>query len=153
MNKAKELLKKHWGYTSFRAPQEQIIKTVLEKKDVFVLLPTGAGKSLCYQLPALLQDGICLVVSPLIALMEDQTAHLKELGLAAERIHSGRTRLQSRVVSRDYLDGNLDFLFIAPFKLIPIKRAIKFFDIINFLLLSGSPEVVISSCDTLADLL
>ncbi len=80
-------------------------------------MPTGAGKSLCYQLPGLARGGTTLVVSPLIALMEDQVAKLKELGLAAERIHSGRSREDSRAACRDYLDGKLDYLFIAPERL------------------------------------
>jgi DNA topoisomerase-3 len=80
-------------------------------------MPTGAGKSLCYQLPGLARGGTTLVVSPLIALMEDQVAGLVELGIRAERIHSGRGREASRAACRAYLDGNLDFLFIAPERL------------------------------------
>jgi superfamily II DNA helicase RecQ len=80
-------------------------------------MPTGAGKSLCYQLPGLARGGTTLVVSPLIALMEDQVAKLQALGLSAERIHSGRERAASRRVAQDYLDGKLDFLFIAPERL------------------------------------
>ena len=80
-------------------------------------MPTGAGKSLCYQLPGLLLGGPTLVFSPLIALMEDQTAKLREIGLRAERIHSGRPRHESRQACRLYRDGELDFLFIAPERL------------------------------------
>jgi len=117
MNKAKELLKKHWGYTSFRAPQEEIIKTVLEKKDVFVLLPTGAGKSLCYQLPALLQDGICLVVSPLIALMEDQVKSLEEKGIRAMALSSKLNRHETIIAFDNMVHGNYKFLYLSPEKL------------------------------------
>lgn len=111
------VLKKIFHFDSFRPYQQNICESVIQGNNVLLVMPTGSGKSLCYQLPGIVRGGTTLVVSPLIALMEDQTAHLKELGLAAERIHSGRTRLQSRVVSRDYLDGNLDFLFIAPERL------------------------------------
>ena len=84
---------------------------------MLLVMPTGAGKSLCYQLPGLARGGTTLVVCPLIALMEDQVAKLQARGLAAERIHSGRDRAASRQVCRDYLDGKLDFLFIAPERL------------------------------------
>ncbi len=77
--------------------------------DVLLVMPTGAGKSLCYQLPGLARAGTTLVISPLIALMEDQVSALQDRGIAAERIHSGRDRLASRAVCRDYLDGKLDF--------------------------------------------
>src|SRR5690348_11673427 len=80
-------------------------------------MPTGSGKSLCYQLPGLARGGTTLVVSPLIALMEDQVAQLIKRGLAADRIHSGRTRVESRATCRAYLAGELDFLFIAPERL------------------------------------
>ena len=90
---------------------------VASGRDVLLVMPTGAGKSLCYQVPGLARGGTTLVVSPLIALMEDQVAKLKAQGLAAERIHSGRDRLASRHVCQLYLAGKLDFLFIAPERL------------------------------------
>jgi DNA topoisomerase-3 len=94
-----------------------VCRAVTEGSDVLLVMPTGAGKSLCYQLPGLARAGITLVLSPLIALMEDQVLALRERGIAAERIHSGRDRLASRAVCRDYLDGKLDFLFVAPERL------------------------------------
>jgi DNA topoisomerase-3 len=102
---------------SFRPYQEAVCRAVVEGKDVLLVMPTGAGKSLCYQLPGLARGGTTLVVSPLIALMEDQVAKLRELGLRAERIHSGRDRASSRQVCIDYLAGRLDYLFIAPERL------------------------------------
>jgi DNA topoisomerase-3 len=112
-----ELLSSIFGHTAFRPLQLEVCRAVTEGSDVLLVMPTGAGKSLCYQLPGLARAGTTLVLSPLIALMEDQVAALQELGLAAERIHSGRDRLDSRTVCRDYLDGTLDFLFVAPERL------------------------------------
>ena len=112
-----ELLKGVFGHDAFRPYQEAVCRAVVEGRDALLVMPTGAGKSLCYQLPGLARSGTTLVVSPLIALMEDQVAKMKALGLAAERIHSGRDRSASRQVCLDYLAGKLDFLFIAPERL------------------------------------
>jgi DNA topoisomerase-3 len=111
------LLRATFRLPSFRPYQEAVCRAVVEGRDVLLVMPTGAGKSLCYQLPGLARGGTTLVVSPLIALMEDQVAKLRELGLRAERIHSGRDRSASRQVCVDYLAGRLDFLFIAPERL------------------------------------
>ncbi|MEO6326488.1 MAG: DNA topoisomerase 3, partial [Thermoanaerobaculia bacterium] len=111
------LLKDVFGHDAFRPFQEAVCRAVTEGRDALLVMPTGAGKSLCYQLPGLARAGTTLVISPLIALMEDQVAKLRALGLVAERIHSGLDRLASRQVCRDYLDGKLDFLFIAPERL------------------------------------
>ena len=111
------LLKDVFRLHSFRPYQEAVCRAVVEGRDVLLVMPTGAGKSLCYQLPGIARGGTTLVVSPLIALMEDQVAKLRELGLRAERIHSGRDRAASRQVCMDYLAGRLDFLFIAPERL------------------------------------
>jgi DNA topoisomerase-3 len=116
-NQLRALLKSAFGFDSFRPHQEAVCRAATEGKDVLLVMPTGAGKSLCYQLPGIARAGTTLVVSPLIALMEDQVSKLQKLGFAAERIHSGRERLASRQVCRDYLDGKLDFLFIAPERL------------------------------------
>lgn len=112
-----ELLRTAFGHAAFRPLQEQVCRAVTAGEDVLLVMPTGAGKSLCYQLPGLARGGTTLVLSPLIALMEDQVAALAARGLAAERIHSGRDRLDSRAVCRQYLDGELDFLFVAPERL------------------------------------
>jgi DNA topoisomerase-3 len=112
-----ELLRSAFRLAAFRPFQEAVCRSVTEGNDALLVMPTGAGKSLCYQLPGLARAGTTLVVSPLIALMEDQVAKLRELGLKAERIHSGRDRAASRQVCIDYLAGRLDFLFIAPERL------------------------------------
>ena len=113
----RDLLQTVFRLPSFRPYQEAVCRTVTEGRDVLLVMPTGAGKSLCFQLPGTARAGTTLVVSPLIALMEDQVAKLCELGLRAERIHSGRDRLTSRQVCIAYLQGNLDYLFIAPERL------------------------------------
>ena len=104
-------------FSSFRPYQRKVCESVIQGRDLLLVMPTGSGKSLCYQLPGIVRNGTTLVVSPLIALMEDQTAGLKQKGFAADRIHSGRTRSDSRQVCRDYLNGELEFLFIAPERL------------------------------------
>jgi DNA topoisomerase III len=111
------LLHRAFGFASFRANQEEVCRTVIEGRDALLVMPTGAGKSLCYQLPGLARGGTTLVISPLIALMEDQYAKLRERGFAVECIHSGRDRAASRQVCIDYLNGKLQFLFIAPERL------------------------------------
>jgi len=111
------LLSQRFGHTSFRAGQEEVCQAVAAGRDVLLVMPTGAGKSLCYQLPGLARGGTTLVISPLIALMEDQVAKLHGMGARVARIHSGLMREQSRQACRDYLDGELDFLFIAPERL------------------------------------
>ena len=84
-----QILKKYWGHEQFRPLQADIIDAVVAQKDVLALLPTGGGKSICFQVPALIQDGMCLVISPLIALMQDQVNNLQEKGIEAAVIHSG----------------------------------------------------------------
>jgi RecQ family ATP-dependent DNA helicase len=111
------LLESAFGFSTFRRGQQEVCEAVVEGRDVLLVMPTGAGKSLCYQLPAIALGGTALVISPLIALMEDQVAKLKQLGFAVERIHSGRDRAASRQASFDYLQGKLQFLFIAPERL------------------------------------
>jgi ATP-dependent DNA helicase RecQ len=108
------LLHTTFGFSGFRANQEAVCRAATEGRDVLLVMPTGAGKSLCYQLPALARGGPALVISPLIALMEDQSSKLSRLGLKVARIHSGIPREYSRQACRDYLDGTLQFLFIAP---------------------------------------
>jgi DNA topoisomerase-3 len=113
----RRLLQTSFGFDDFRPYQETVCRAATEGRDLLLVMPTGAGKSLCYQLPGVARAGTTLVVSPLIALMEDQAMKLVSQGFRAERIHSGRSRTESRQACVDYLAGRLDFLFIAPERL------------------------------------
>jgi RecQ family ATP-dependent DNA helicase len=112
-----ELLRSVFGFARFRANQEAVCRAAIAGRDLLLVMPTGFGKSLCYQLPAIALGGTALVISPLIALMEDQAAKLMALGLRVGRIHSGLDRAQARQACVDYLQGTLQFLFIAPERL------------------------------------
>jgi ATP-dependent DNA helicase RecQ len=111
------LFRSVFGFEVFRANQEEVCRAAVAGRDLLLVMPTGSGKSLCYQLPALARGGTALVISPLIALMEDQAAKLMALGLRVARIHSGLDRSPSRQACVDYLNGSLQFLFIAPERL------------------------------------
>jgi DNA topoisomerase-3 len=111
------LLRARFGFPEFRPYQEAVCRAATLGRDVLLVMPTGAGKSLCYQLPGIARAGTTLIISPLIALMEDQAAKLAAQGFRAERIHSGRSRGDSRQACIDYLEGHLDYLFIAPERL------------------------------------
>lgn len=108
------LLETHFGYKTFRAQQEEIIQTVLDQQDCFVLMPTGGGKSLCYQLPSLCFDGLTIVVSPLIALMKDQVDVLQANGIAAEFINSSLSASDIRDIEDRVKKGDVKLLYIAP---------------------------------------
>ncbi|MBS1803268.1 MAG: ATP-dependent DNA helicase RecQ [Acidobacteria bacterium] len=112
-----QLLHSVFGFARFRANQEAVCRSAVSGQDLLLVMPTGAGKSLCYQLPAIALGGTALVISPLIALMEDQYAKLAALNLRVARIHSGLDRSVSRQACVEYLRGDLDFLFIAPERL------------------------------------
>lgn len=111
------ILKQYWGYAQFRPPQDQIIDAVIKKHDVVAILPTGGGKSVCFQVPALMQDGICLVITPLIALMQDQVKQLKQLGIAAVSIHSGMHHREIDITLDNCIYGNNKFLYLSPERL------------------------------------
>jgi DNA topoisomerase-3 len=111
------LLREVFGFDEFRPHQEAVCRAAIEGRDVLLVMPTGAGKSLCYQLPGLARGGTTLVISPLIALIEDQVEKLRARGIAADRIHSGRDRAATRQAAADYLAGKLEFLFVAPERL------------------------------------
>jgi DNA topoisomerase-3 len=112
-----EILNTRFAYSQFRPRQEAICRAVADGRDALVVMPTGAGKSLCYQVPGLARGGTTLVISPLVALIEDQVTRLISRGVRAARIHSGRSREESRETFRAYLRGELEFLFIAPERL------------------------------------
>ena len=112
-----EILKEYWGYDHFRPLQEDIINAVLDGKDTLALLPTGGGKSLCFQVPALVKDGLCLVVSPLIALMKDQVENLKQKGIPALAIYSGMSFLEIKKTLQNAAYGNYKFLYVSPERL------------------------------------
>lgn len=113
----KEILKKYWAFDSFRPLQEEIIEAVLEGKDTLALLPTGGGKSLCFQVPTLCKEGICLVVSPLIALMKDQVKNLTNKGIRATAIYSGMHPKEIDRILDNCVHGKFDFLYLSPERL------------------------------------
>ncbi|MBV7267730.1 RecQ family ATP-dependent DNA helicase [Winogradskyella luteola] len=112
-----EVLERYWHYTSFRPLQEDIIASVLDNEDTFALLPTGGGKSICFQIPALIKDGICIVVSPLIALMKDQVNTLKQKGIKAIALTSGISYKDLDTQLDNCIYGNYKFLYLSPERL------------------------------------
>ncbi len=120
-NQTLHVLKEVFGYDQFREPQDEVIKSVLDNRDVLVIMPTGGGKSLCYQLPALLRQGTALVISPLIALMYDQVAALSQLGVRVACLNSSLDYVIQTEVEQALLNGQLDLLYIAPERLVQPK--------------------------------
>ncbi len=112
-----QILIKYWGYTLFRPLQEDIINSVLSGKDTLALLPTGGGKSVCFQVPALAKKGVCIVISPLIALMKDQVENLKKKGIKAVAIYSGMHREEIDITFDNCIYGNVKFLYLSPERL------------------------------------
>jgi len=112
-----DVLIKYWGHTQFRLKQQEIIKQVIDKKDTLALLPTGGGKSICYQVPALMQEGICLVISPLIALMDDQVRFLKSKGIKSISITSGMHYNEIDTALTNCIYGGVKFLYLSPERL------------------------------------
>jgi len=112
-----EILLQYWGYSHFRPPQEEIIQAVLEKRDVLAILPTGGGKSVCFQVPVLMQEGICLVITPLIALMQDQVKQLKQRGIAAVSVHAGMHHREIDITLDNCVFGTIKFLYLSPERL------------------------------------
>ncbi len=114
MNKAREILKDVYGYDSFRGDQEKIIHNVLAKKDSLVIMPTGGGKSLCYQIPAIAMEGFAIVISPLIALMEDQVSALQQNGVKAGALNSSLSKVEQTAIFEQIDKGELKLLYVSP---------------------------------------
>jgi len=112
-----EILKQHWGFDSFRPLQEDIINSILSHNDTLAIMPTGGGKSLCYQLPALAKEGLCLVISPLIALMKDQVENLRKKNITAFAIYSGMSRKEVINTLKTATESNCKFLYVSPERL------------------------------------
>jgi ATP-dependent DNA helicase RecQ len=112
------ILKKYWRHEQFREPQAAVIDAVLAQQDVIVIIPTGGGKSLCFQVPTLLMEGLCLVVTPLIALMDDQVTELKKRGIPAIAIHSGMRYRELDIALDNCVYGNIKFLYLSPERLL-----------------------------------
>ena len=117
MNKYQEILKQYWGYDSFRDLQEEIITSIGEGKDTLGLMPTGGGKSITFQVPALAQSGLCIVITPLIALMKDQVQNLRKRGIKTLAIYSGMTRQEIVTALENCIFGDYKFLYISPERL------------------------------------
>ncbi|MDR1720462.1 MAG: RecQ family ATP-dependent DNA helicase [Dysgonamonadaceae bacterium] len=117
MNRFQQVLQQYWGYASFRSLQEDIIASVFDGRDTLGLMPTGGGKSITFQVPTMMKEGICLVVTPLIALMKDQVDNLRQRGIKATYIHSGMTRQELIVALENCVFGNYKFLYVSPERL------------------------------------
>ena len=113
----RSILQQYWGYPSFRPMQEDIVDSVIEGRDTLALLPTGGGKSICFQVPAMAMDGICIVITPLISLMKDQVMHLKKIGIAAAAIFSGMHHNEIEIIYNQAAFGMLKFLYVSPERL------------------------------------
>ena len=118
MDSALSILQSTFGYEQFRSPQDEIIDELVAGRDAFVLMPTGGGKSLCYQIPAILRPGTAIIVSPLIALMQDQVDALQQLGIKAAYLNSTLQAAQAREVEQQLMQGELDLLYVAPERLL-----------------------------------
>jgi ATP-dependent DNA helicase RecQ len=134
LNNLESILEKFWGFTSFKPDQKKVINEALSGNDVLALLPTGAGKSICFQIPAISQEGICIVISPLIALMNDQVSQLKKRGIRAEFISTGMSPKQMDYVLDNCIYGGTKFLYLSPERLnsIFVRERLKLMKI-NFI--------------------
>jgi len=117
MSKALQVLQKTFGFSHFREPQQAIVDGIIAGNDAFVLMPTGGGKSLCYQIPALVRPGCGIVISPLIALMQDQVSAMQQLGVRAGFLNSTLDMASALAIEEALLQGELDLLYLAPERL------------------------------------
>src|SRR6195952_903557 len=126
-----QILKQYWNHDAFRPMQEEIISSVLLGHDTLALLPTGGGKSVCFQIPALAKDGICIVVSPLIALMKDQVENLKAKGIDAIAITSGMGKREVDIALDNCIYGPVKFLYLSPERLLSelVRERIKYMNV------------------------
>ena len=118
LDRAKEALKQFFGYDNFRPNQADIIQSVYDRKDVLVLMPTGGGKSVCFQIPGITLPGTAIVLSPLIALMKDQVEALRSNGIRAAYMNSSMTAAELRQVEEEALRGEIKLLYVSPEKLV-----------------------------------
>ena len=128
MNLFLSILKKYWGFDEFRELQEDIIKSVYEGKDTLGLMPTGGGKSITFQVSALAKDGICLVITPLIALMKDQVENIKKMTTCAETINSEYTPYEKEIIKRKIREKQCSIIYISPETLLSNYDINQFFD-------------------------
>lgn len=127
-NKSLSILKSYWGHDSFRPLQADIIDSILKGRDTLALMPTGGGKSICFQIPALQREGICIVISPLIALMKDQVENLRKRGIEAVAIFSGMSKREVDITLDNCIFGNIKFLYLSPERLYSdlVKERIRY---------------------------
>ena len=123
MSKSLNILKEVFGYPAFRGQQAEVISHLADGGDSLVLMPTGGGKSLCYQIPALLRDGVAVIISPLIALMQNQVAALHEVGVRAALLNSSLSQQEATEVEQNLLAGTYDLLYVAPERLTAAGRS------------------------------
>ena len=117
MNPYQKVLEKFWGFSSFRPLQEEIIRSIVEKRDTLALLPTGGGKSITFQVPTMVNQGLCLVITPLIALMKDQVENLKKRNIKAVAVHSGMNKEEIDIALDNCIYGDFKFLYCSPERL------------------------------------
>ena len=113
-----QILKKYFGYDTFREHQLEVIEKLITGEDAFVLMPTGVGKSICFQIPSIIRRGVGLVISPLIALMQDQVEALRQNGICAEFLNSSQSRQEAQRVEKRVISAQSDILYVAPERLL-----------------------------------